>query len=274
MVDIETFYHELISENTKLDNGETVSDIGVRAPRIKSSIDKKTNIAHDLAFKLFPIPGDKSIDVEKVHSYIRYSQFVGKLTRAYKEQQRIQKEIDVQAYKDAHRWRQARIYGGKQYFLDLLDEPIQYPVLYPEPMPVDIAPLDDLQPFFNHMKKNEKCDEEQLEFTRGAYYDDGRIDMCKQVVGPTWIPNLIDSIKDNPHVKHFLMGNNIANTRSAEEISTFIRDVRPEIETWYLAGNCIDADGVKMLCDSLIDDTSCKALWLKRNPLMLSLIHI
>ena len=37
--------------------------------------------------------------------------------------------------------------------------------------------------------------------------NDGRIDMCKQVVGRDWIGELVDAIKDSADVEHFLLGN-------------------------------------------------------------------
>lgn len=42
---------------------------------------------------------------------------------------------------------------------------------------------------------------------------------------------------------------------------------RPEIETWYLAGNDLDAACAAQLCGALKDDPHVRALWLKRNPL-------
>lgn len=40
------------------------------------------------------------------------------------------------------------------------------------------------------------------------------------------------------------------------------------IETWYLAGNCIDSDCVALLAKGLEQNTAANALWLKRNPIM------
>ena len=80
-------------------------------------------------------------------------------------------------------------------------------------MPVEVAPLDELTPFFTYLKQGKAAAEECVEFVRGAYYNDGRIDMCKQVVGSDWISELVDSVKSNANVKHFLLGNNIVGDR-------------------------------------------------------------
>jgi hypothetical protein len=91
--------------------------------------------------------------------------------------------------------------------------------------------------------------------------------MCKQVVGPPWIGKLMDSITSNTYVKHFLLGNNIIDRTGAEAIANFIRLQRQPIETWYIAGNKIDGEGMRLIADALSADQCAKALWLKRNPL-------
>jgi Ran GTPase-activating protein (RanGAP) involved in mRNA processing and transport len=39
------------------------------------------------------------------------------------------------------------------------------------------------------------------------------------------------------------------------------------METWYLAGNCIDSASFSVLVDGLVKSTSVTNVWLKRNPL-------
>lgn len=260
-------------EEEKLKKNEPVSDIGLRVPRMNGSLDKKTNISHDIAFQLFPLKGEKEESVEKVHTYIQFGQLISSLTKQYKKQlaeiKRIEEEKLKIQDKIQDKYRQARYYGNKAIFEELLDAPLSEAVLYPTPMPVDVAPLDELSPFFEHMKKNVPAQKECEEFKRGAYYDDGRIDMCKQVPGPTWIGNLVDSISENKNVKHFLMGNSIVGSEGAKAISEFIANPdTPGQETWYLAGNRFGAEDVKLIAQSLATDTATKSLWLKRNPLM------
>lgn len=71
------------------------------------------------------------------------------------------------------------------------------------PMPVKIGSADDFKPVFTFLEQNKPitgADESQathglelirevplVEFERGIVYEDGRLDLCKKVVGPTHI---------------------------------------------------------------------------------------
>jgi Ran GTPase-activating protein (RanGAP) involved in mRNA processing and transport len=149
----------------------------------------------------------------------------------------------------------------------------------PQAMPVTEANPTDLEPIFSHIAADgpacpntydtvgkEMC----MKFTRGSLYEDGRMDLCKQVVGPTSIGNLMHALRSNSHISHFLLGNNIIGSTGAQAIAAFINDhTAPRMQTWYLAGNELDAEGIRLICDALIasNDTACNQLWLKRNPL-------
>ncbi|OHE91264.1 leucine rich repeat protein [Colletotrichum orchidophilum] len=155
------------------------------------------------------------------------------------------------------------------------------------PMPVSVADGADLAPFFNHLEHGgthvvkEASDGADLEegkgepfygvkgaeFRKGVVYEDGRMDLCKMVVGPDHIGSLMDSLRPNPFVRHFLLGNNIIGPVGAQEIARFIRDFPERMDTWYLAGNCIDATSFRVLVDALVDSDAVTNVWLKRNPL-------
>jgi Ran GTPase-activating protein (RanGAP) involved in mRNA processing and transport len=105
-----------------------------------------------------------------------------------------------------------------------------------------------------------------VEFNKGVLYTDRRMDLCKMVVGPNHIKELMQSLVGNDHVKHFLLGNNIIGPTGARAIADFIQQYPDHMETWYLAGNMIDASGFATVVDALAG-TSVQALWLKRNPL-------
>ncbi|SMY29582.1 unnamed protein product [Zymoseptoria tritici ST99CH_1A5] len=110
-------------------------------------------------------------------------------------------------------------------------------------------------------------DTELLEFEKGVIYADGRIDLCKNVTGPAHIGSLMSSLRTNEFAKHFLLGNNIIGPTGAKEIATFIHDFPNRFETWYLAGNCIDAASFSLLVDAMITSPIITNVWLKRNPL-------
>lgn len=98
-------------------------------------------------------------------------------------------------------------------------DPLGSPLItQPTPMPVDIAPLAELQPFFDllttgrgatreFLADNRKWAERQkmnakgeqfavpfVQMKRGTLFADGRMDMCKQVVGDEHIGELCEAV--------------------------------------------------------------------------------
>lgn len=140
----------------------------------------------------------------------------------------------------------------------------------PKPMPVDVTNPDEFLPFFEYLRNAEQPPDDHATFIRGTMFSDGRMDLCKQVVGPISIGSLCDVVSNAKIVKHFLLGNNVAlqdhEEDGAHAISSVMRGSTP-IETWYLAGNCIGPKGISIIADALCENTSCESLWLKRNPI-------
>jgi Ran GTPase-activating protein (RanGAP) involved in mRNA processing and transport len=140
--------------------------------------------------------------------------------------------------------------------------------------------LSELNDFFNYLQSNRPVtinnhldsETSRLEpcmvFNRGALYEDKRMDLCKQVVGPNWIGKLMESLKPSEQVEHFLLGNNIIGPVGGKAIKDFLlSEHKPHIKTWYLAGNDLNAEAISDVVDGLLLDTDCEELWLKRNPL-------
>lgn len=140
----------------------------------------------------------------------------------------------------------------------------------PRPMPVEITPPSEFKPIFNYLSSSLLPPQSDTIFVKGAIFPDGRMDLCKQVVGPTSIKELCEVVKRSKIVKHFLLGNNVAlqedEIEGAEAIASIMRDNEKKIETWYLAGNCINSEAIKIMAEALSHNNQCKALWLKRNP--------
>ncbi|GGA43592.1 hypothetical protein CYANOKiyG1_62220 [Okeania sp. KiyG1] len=87
-------------------------------------------------------------------------------------------------------------------------------------------------------------------------------------MGDLYIGNLVESIWENPHVEHFLLGNNIVGDEGARKIASLASDrSTPQIKTYYLAGNCLTEKGAAELANALASDRHAESLWLKRNPL-------
>ncbi|WYZ34134.1 hypothetical protein EsH8_I_000410 [Colletotrichum jinshuiense] len=171
-------------------------------------------------------------------------------------------------------------------------DPARFPVStagpWAIPMPVAVADAADLAPFLDHLGLGgtHELDEGSpgaglndgkgepyygvrgAEFRRGVIYEDGRMDLCKMVVGPDHIGSLMESLRPNRFVRHFLLGNNIIGPVGALEIARFIREFPDRMDTWYLAGNCIDAPGLRALVDAMVGSGAAATnIWLKRNPL-------
>lgn len=152
-------------------------------------------------------------------------------------------------------------------------------IAMPQPMPVEVAPLSELAPFFEFLEEPTERSEWPSTFVRGTYFPDQRMDLCKQVVGPDHVEALCAAVGTQAQhgsaaanrVRHFLLGNNIAcdgaSTRGAEAFAQLMADPAAEIETWYLAGNCVDGRDLEVMVPALIGNRHAKALWLKRNPI-------
>lgn len=244
-------------------------------PGLNSSIDNETKMIHKLAFMIYPVEESDQEDetkfkAKKTWTYIRYHRLISTI-RKYLNLMKEEARLEALKHKEAFK------YGPRRNFCLLKKKGPSKAITNPTPMPVDVAKLEDLKPFLDTLAKNKKAEpntsvgkEDSVQvFNLGAYYTDGRVDMCKQVVGPSWIQSLMDSIKNNPYVTHFLLGNNIVNLEGAEAISKFISDpdTVPKIKTWYIAGNRIDFRGLDLIAKSLETDTNVDSLWLKRNPL-------
>lgn len=75
------------------------------------------------------------------------------------------------------------------------------------------------------------------------------------------------ALEKNQFVKHFLLGNNVIGPVGARAIADFVFGHPDRIETWYLAGNCIDLMGLTRLVDQWKLSNAITNIWLKRNPL-------
>uniref|UniRef100_A0A8H7TRR0 Uncharacterized protein n=1 Tax=Bionectria ochroleuca TaxID=29856 RepID=A0A8H7TRR0_BIOOC len=155
------------------------------------------------------------------------------------------------------------------------------------PMPVQVAHEDELAPFFEHLQNGGTDNLDGIEdavelddgrgephygvhgaeFRKGVVYEDGRMDLCKMVVGPDHIWKLMESLRYNKFVRHFLLGNNIIGPSGAAAIAKFIHELPGQIETWYIAGNCINGASFTPLVDALVTSPAVRQVWLKRNPL-------
>jgi diketogulonate reductase-like aldo/keto reductase len=277
-----TRYVALVAERLDADRramalGLAVSDAALNLPANTNRQLLTDPIAHQIALQLFPVEHGKTAE----GSYSRFRELIRRLRAAA----HAQKAVEPQPKARSCTLHLAHRTIGPQRFVK--GEPVSMAVAYPEAMPVEVAPADELAPFFEFLGDPERlgpdaCDstEAPLVFTRGAYFPDERMDLCKQVVGPDHIAKLCEAV-ERPfvaepaprwgRVRHFLLGNNIAcdgdNVAGAHALARLMANPRAEIETWYLAGNGIGPEAVGILADALAGNVQAHALWLKRNPL-------
>ncbi len=141
--------------------------------------------------------------------------------------------------------------------------PIQCPIVrVPEVVPCDEAELDALVAFL----ESDASIEEMRIFARGTLLPDGRLDLCKQGIGPRGCARLASSLKSNSRVKSVLFGTDAIGDEGAFSVARLIES-NPNIEVIYLGCNGISARGTGELARVLETNDSVKGLWLKRNPI-------
>ncbi|KAF2240083.1 RNI-like protein [Viridothelium virens] len=244
------------------------------APRRRSADTGDATLAHETAAIIFSdSPADSLTPI------IKYEETVLDLRRIVKENRRAR---IAQATESNARFQwTTRI--GKQGPWDEHGDQLSLRGTPSLPMPVQISDEEDLKPFFQHLRSNLDTMPSSLdgategeephygtrftEFKKGIIYEDRRLDLCKLVVGPPHIGDLMDSLHSNDFIRHFLLGNNIIGPSGTKEVASFIRDHPNKIETWYLAGNCINESSFKSLVNSLVTSETITNVWLKRNPL-------
>jgi len=274
---VELVAQRLEQDQRALQSGLPVSNTALNLPAHSNRQLWTDPIANQLALRLFPVVAPKTA----ASSYGRFRDLVRKLrARAQAQQEAAPKLKNLSCSLPAQ-----HPALGPQRFVD--GEAVAAAIAYPEAMPVEVAPAEELAPFFDFLRDPEQLGTEALDsseallvFTRGAYYGDARMDLCKQVVGPDHIAALCEAV-ERPfraasaprwgRVRHFLLGNNVAcrgdSPASARAFARLMENPAVAIETWYLAGNDIGPEAMGILARALEMNQAARALWLKRNPL-------
>lgn len=228
-------------------------------------------LAVELATSLWP-------DLTEIAAIIKYERVTlhGKAVVRQNKQQRVKEELRPKNNAGGKLLRIQGPWAGQE--LDPVD--LKGPAAIP--MPVEIGKIEDFEPIFQFLAQDvaiTEADESQsthglellwknplVEFNRGIVYEDGRLDLCKKVVGPTHIGNLMEALESNHQIRHFLLGNNAISTTGAKRIAEFIEKYPDQMETWYLAGCHITRYGLSILVPQMIKSSTITNLWFKRNP--------
>jgi Ran GTPase-activating protein (RanGAP) involved in mRNA processing and transport len=260
---------QLLIDEEHLNNGnlESISDCALHAPRDYSNNANKNKPLRLASYCAKVIFIDNGKMLEPLHAKIHWQRLIATLSRAYVDEQ-IRKAVMEEQFKTARLLQHQR-----KGWCELKKKTIAPPIGKPTAMPVDIAPLEELLPLYEYLAKDGTFNIlPHLEFKRGVVYPDGRMDLCKQVVGDKWIEQLMSALKTNSQIKHFLLGNNITGLEGGKAIGKYLAKQSGnanKIITWYLAGSDFNSVAIGYIVDGFNNgnDISCNALWLKRNPI-------
>ncbi|MEV6606569.1 ribonuclease inhibitor [Kutzneria sp. NPDC051319] len=107
---------------------------------------------------------------------------------------------------------------------------------------------------------------ERLDFPTGTALPDGRLDLCKQALGPDGASLVAEALHPGV-VRHLLLGTDGLGDGAAEVAA---QAVQHEVETLYFGCNGITAGGACRIADQLRMSPQASAvtgIWLKRNPI-------
>ena len=126
-----------------------------------------------------------------------------------------------------------------------------------------ITPCDpaELQPLIDYLRRGEQSTE-TLAFPRGTVLPGGRLDLCKQAIGPDGAARVLEALGGQT-IRAILFGTGAIGNTGAQAVADAL-DRGVELETVYLGCNKITDVGP--LAEAALRN-QVEALWLKRNPL-------
>ncbi|KAL8872780.1 MAG: hypothetical protein Q9174_001644 [Haloplaca sp. 1 TL-2023] len=267
------YWAEALRQNlANLHKGSPVAFVCSFAPRRRSHDENEAALAVHVAQLLYASPSHSSLP-----ALIKYEKDRVSLRRAVAAQERL-----AEAARHSPKSPTPKERVAFQGPWDEKNDPWQKTGPPSLPMPVAVSDHTTLEPFFRHLASDgghegggssSHSGEEPYysvklgEWEKGVLYEDGRMDLCKQVVGPRHIGTLMTSLESNTHVRHFLLGNNLIGPTGAENIASYMSRHPNQIDTWYLAGNCINSAALDTLVTAWTTSSSTQHIWLKRNPL-------
>jgi hypothetical protein len=129
----------------------------------------------------------------------------------------------------------------------------------------EARPADELAPVLAWLRRGEAV-RARTDFPAGSALPDGRLDLCKQDLGPLGAAAVADALPEGGGpVRHLLLGTDGLGDGGAAAVAP--KAVAARVETLYLGCNNIGGGGVCEIANRLIASPGVvKALWLKRNP--------
>lgn len=145
--------------------------------------------------------------------------------------------------------------------------PNQIEVACPIQGPISFIPcsIEEVKPIADFLSSGSDV-AESTSFPRGTLMPDGRLDLCKQSLGPDGCSMVVQSLRNNQFVRSLMLGTDGIGDRGAAEVAKLCAQTE-SLEIVYLGCNGISAEGSRALAEGLQDNKSVKGLWLKRNPI-------
>ncbi len=134
----------------------------------------------------------------------------------------------------------------------------------------DVAACDveELRPLLDFLRSHAAgaVVAEPVFFPRGAILPGGRLDACKQSLGPGGARHLARALEGCSDIRAILLGTGAIGDEGAQDVARLI-ERNPNLETIYLGCNAITARGVQVLARAIEPSPNVRGLWLKRNPI-------
>lgn len=127
---------------------------------------------------------------------------------------------------------------------------------------VQVCDPAELQPLVGWLRAGEAA-AEPVRFPRGTVLPDGRLDLCKQSIGPDGARVVLEALRGAKQIRSILFGTGAIGNEGASAVAEALDD-GVELETVYLGCNKIDDVGALA---AAVARRGVDALWLKRNPL-------
>ncbi len=124
---------------------------------------------------------------------------------------------------------------------------------------------NEIAPLLEHLQANITVSQETA-FPRGTVTPDGRLDLCKQNLGPQGCRLVTRALESNTRVASLLLGTDGIGDEGARDVAQLI-ERNAHLEIVYLGCNGIRAEGAGTLARALTANSNIAGLWLKRNPI-------
>jgi Ran GTPase-activating protein (RanGAP) involved in mRNA processing and transport len=124
----------------------------------------------------------------------------------------------------------------------------------------DPAELDGL---VTRLRENVRPTQRE-DFVRGALLPDGRLDLCKQTLGPEGVAVVADALRGNTAVNALLLGANQAGPAGGRAVAQLLRG-ESSLEAVYLGCNQLGPEATAELAAAVSGHATVRQLWLKRN---------